>query len=344
MERRPQDAGHRSGVLRAMRAQSMEFSELNIEYGHSYQSAAVVPDGSAAPAPADDIRVYQPSTRPGAPLPHGWIDDEDGNRRPVTGLVAPGRFLLIAGEDGQAWCQAAGQLATEADAPLDALRIGHLDGDYHDPRCTWLRHSQIASDGAILVRPHRFIAWRCLTGSGEPRAALAAALSQRPAGRHADRIRCQTAIQVPSHRFRGDHPASPRVIAVAGDAGGSARVPLPPTGAVFTPLSGIGWPVRHGLGLFLSDLRQVGLPTCLVILLQGPGDCRVLLLSHLRLSLGQVGLGLRGLRLSPRGLCLGPCLRLGPCGLCRRLAPGMFAHDRLLASEPQRTHLLSPGP
>ena len=51
----------------------MEFSELNVEYGLSYQSAAVVyqsaavvPDGSGAPAPADDIRVYEPSTRPGA--------------------------------------------------------------------------------------------------------------------------------------------------------------------------------------------------------------------------------------------------------------------------------------
>jgi hypothetical protein len=80
---------------------------LNVEYGYSYQSAAVVPDGSAPPAPADEIRVYQPSTRPGAPLPHAWIEDEDGNRRPVKDLVAPGRFLLIAGEDGQAWCEAA---------------------------------------------------------------------------------------------------------------------------------------------------------------------------------------------------------------------------------------------
>ena len=50
-----------------MRAQSMEFNELNVEYGYCYQSAAVVPGGSAASAPADEIRVYQPSTRPGAP-------------------------------------------------------------------------------------------------------------------------------------------------------------------------------------------------------------------------------------------------------------------------------------
>ena len=182
---RPEDAGHRSAVLRMMRAQSMEFSELNVEYGYRYQSAAVVPDGSAPPVPVDGIRVYQPSTRPGCPLPHAWIDDEDGGRRPVKDLVAPGRFLLIAGEDGHAWCEAARALATEAGLPLDAVRIGHLDGDLYDPRCTWLRYRQITSGGAILVRPDRFIAWRHQAAAADPRAVLAAALSQvlaRPAG------------------------------------------------------------------------------------------------------------------------------------------------------------------
>jgi hypothetical protein len=34
-EGRPENAGHRSAVLRAVRAQSMEFSELNVEFGYS---------------------------------------------------------------------------------------------------------------------------------------------------------------------------------------------------------------------------------------------------------------------------------------------------------------------
>ena len=151
-----------------MRAQSMEFSELNVEYGYSYDSAAIVPDGSPAPGRVDDIRVYEPSTRPGAPLPHAWIDDEDGNRRPIKDLVAPGRFLLIAGEDGEAWCEAASAARRRGGLPLDALRIGHLDGDLFDPRCAWLRHRGIESDGAILVRPDRFVAWRRATVAGRP--------------------------------------------------------------------------------------------------------------------------------------------------------------------------------
>jgi 2,4-dichlorophenol 6-monooxygenase len=170
---RPEDAEHRSSVLHAMRAQSMEFSELNVEYGYSYASAAVVPDGTPPPDGIDEIRVYEPSTRPGAPLPHAWIDDEDGNRRPIKDLVEPGRFLLIAGEDGQAWCEAARQLAVEAQLPLDALRIGHLDGDLYDPRCAWLRFREIQNDGAVLVRPDRFVAWRAPTSVEDPHGAVA---------------------------------------------------------------------------------------------------------------------------------------------------------------------------
>jgi 2,4-dichlorophenol 6-monooxygenase len=156
----------------------MEFSELNVEYGYCYQSAVVVPDGSTAPAPADEIRVYQPSTRPGAPAATRLDRGRGRPPPPGQGPRRTGAFLLIAGEAGQAWCEAARQLAAEADIPLDAVRIGHLDGDYHDPRCAWQRYRQIASDGAIVVRPDRFIAWRYPAAASDPRAVLTAALSQ----------------------------------------------------------------------------------------------------------------------------------------------------------------------
>ena len=174
----PQDAEHRARALRALRMQSMEFDELNVEFGYAYDSAAVVPDGSPVPQPADDIRLYEPSTCPGAPLPHAWIEDEDGRQRPLNELVVPGRFLLIAGEDGGAWCEAATQLAADAGIPLDAVRIGHIDGDLYDPRCMWLRHREIGPDGAVLVRPDRFVGWRSMGGWERPIDELSEAFTQ----------------------------------------------------------------------------------------------------------------------------------------------------------------------
>jgi 2,4-dichlorophenol 6-monooxygenase len=157
--------------------QSMEFNELNVELGYTYESAAIVSDGSPPPDPVDEVRVYEPSTSPGAPLPHAWIDDEDGRRRPIKDLVEPGRFLLIAGEEGEAWCEAARELADEG-VPLDAVRIGHIDGDLYDPRCMWAPRREIDPEGAILVRPDRYIAWRNPTASEAPLEELSNALSQ----------------------------------------------------------------------------------------------------------------------------------------------------------------------
>jgi hypothetical protein len=41
-------------------SQSMEFNEQNVEFGHAYESAAVVPDGTPIVPPVDEIRVYEP--------------------------------------------------------------------------------------------------------------------------------------------------------------------------------------------------------------------------------------------------------------------------------------------
>jgi 2,4-dichlorophenol 6-monooxygenase len=101
----------------------------------------------------------------------------DGNRCALRKLVQPARFL-IAGENGEAWCSAARELAADAGVPLDAIRIGHLDGEIFDPRCTWLRYRGIADDGAVLVRHDRFVASRSPTASEEPQRALANVLGQ----------------------------------------------------------------------------------------------------------------------------------------------------------------------
>ncbi|MFM8560652.1 MAG: FAD-dependent monooxygenase [Solirubrobacterales bacterium] len=173
---REEDAEARSAFLAAVRAQSQEFSEHNVEYGYAYESAAVVQDGTPPAESADDMRVHTPSTRPGSPLPHAWVDDEDGNRRPIKDLVAPGRFLLIAGEDGQPGVEAAQELAA-AGRPVDALRIGHVEGDLYDARSLWARHRGISREGAVLVRPDRFVAWRSAGAAEDPAGELGSALA-----------------------------------------------------------------------------------------------------------------------------------------------------------------------
>jgi 2,4-dichlorophenol 6-monooxygenase len=173
---KPEDAAHRSAALRAIRRLSMEANELNVEYGYRYQSAAVIPDGSPLPEATDDIRVYQPSTYPGSPLPHAWVDDEAGRRLAMKDLVKPGRFLLIAGEEGQNWCAAAAKLIAQNDLPIDTVRIGHIDGDLFDPRLAWAQFRGISEKGAVLVRPDRVVCWRHVGASQDPLGALSSAV------------------------------------------------------------------------------------------------------------------------------------------------------------------------
>jgi 2,4-dichlorophenol 6-monooxygenase len=173
----PEHVADRRRALAAIATQSMEFREHYVEYGQTYDSTAVVGDGTAA-MPLDDVHLYVPSTRPGSPLPHAELENQDGNRHTMMSLVRPGEFLLIAGEDGAAWCDSAKQLAASAGLPLRAVRIGHLEGEYRDPRCTWLRHRGIGRGGAILVRPDRFVAWRSLDASPDPTGELRSALAR----------------------------------------------------------------------------------------------------------------------------------------------------------------------
>jgi 2,4-dichlorophenol 6-monooxygenase len=167
----------RRNTLKLLSTQSMEFNEHNVEAGFRYDSTAMIPDGTEPTPTPDDIRIYIPDTRPGSPLPHAMLEDADGAILPLMTLVRPGRFLLIAGEDGTPWCDAATGIAKASGVPLDAIRIGHADGDYRDPRSTWARYRQIGKQGAILVRPDRFVAWRRKGASSTAAADLKTALS-----------------------------------------------------------------------------------------------------------------------------------------------------------------------
>lgn len=173
----PDHAQRRAAFNKAFAAQSIEFRHHGLEFGYTYDSAAVIGDGSPAPTPVDAIRVYEPSTRPGHPLPHAFVTDGQ-NTFALQNLTYTGKFVLIAGEDGQPWVHAARAVARRTGLAVEAVTVGIEGADLFDMRFAWLRKREITRSGAVLVRPDRFIAFRSLEAVDDPEAVLHAALKQ----------------------------------------------------------------------------------------------------------------------------------------------------------------------
>jgi 2,4-dichlorophenol 6-monooxygenase len=167
----------RHAVSQVFGESSNEFRLHNIEFGYSYQSSAVVPDGDRVPTPLDPARLYQPSTTPGHPLPHAWVE-RAGARIALRSLTHGGHFLLIAGEDGHDWIDAAEQTAARHGVGLRTARVGMGDVDLIDIRFAWLKNRGISRTGAVLVRPDGHIAWRSAAAHENPADVLIDAFTQ----------------------------------------------------------------------------------------------------------------------------------------------------------------------
>lgn len=183
----PDDESFRRSVLQAIAAQSQEFREHDVEYGYRHVSSAVMPETSEPPeeehgetrgGDPQQFRVYEPSTVPGSPLPHAWIEDWAMNRLSTLDLVPPDGFLVIGGERGGSWCEAARTVAAELGLRIEAATIGHAAGDFHDPRLRWSRVRGIDDDGAILVRPDRCVAFRSRGAVDDPTGTLTSVFRQ----------------------------------------------------------------------------------------------------------------------------------------------------------------------
>ena len=135
-------------------------NHLGIEFGTRYSSSAVIPDGSAPPDVADDYSDYAPSASPGCRAPHAWLTD---HALSTLDLFGPG-FTLLAGPDGAAWCDATAMIAE--DARIAAYRLD--TPGLPDPGGSILDLYGITRDGAVLVRPDGYVAWRSRGASEQP--------------------------------------------------------------------------------------------------------------------------------------------------------------------------------
>ncbi len=143
-------------------------NEQGLIFVASYDSTAVVPDGTPAVALEDMVTQYVPSARPGSRAPHVWL--KRGNEEISSIDLFGPRFVLMAGAQGDAWRRAAQGIAIPW-PPLVTHVIGK-DSEVSDPDGTWHGTYGIEPDGAVLVRPDGYVAWRSRSGVTNPEASL----------------------------------------------------------------------------------------------------------------------------------------------------------------------------
>jgi putative polyketide hydroxylase len=135
-------------------------NHLGVEFGTVYHSAAVIDDGTTPSDVDDSYSDYAPSATPGCRAPHVWLGNECD---PVSTLDLIGAgFTVLTGPDGQLWRQAAADAARHFGVPIVSYAIG--DPGLADHNNTFFDHYQIGHDGAVLVRPDGYVAWRNASG------------------------------------------------------------------------------------------------------------------------------------------------------------------------------------
>jgi hypothetical protein len=143
-------------------------NEQGMIFGASYTSSAVVPDGSPPTAVANPITDYVASARPGGRAPHAWLQAKDGMRVSTIDLVGKG-FTLLAGAKAADW--------TEAAKALEVTSVAVGNGSLQPADERWREAYGIGDDGAVLVRPDGYVAWRSASGVADPARTLAGAMN-----------------------------------------------------------------------------------------------------------------------------------------------------------------------
>ncbi len=173
-ERRPlaptASAAQHSGTRGANHGQLS--SEPTLVRGvHPYHSTAVLTEDGDAPY--DDQRM--PNGRPGTRVPHVVLQRNDHS---ISTLDLCGSdFVLLAGAEGQAWCEAAERAADRLGIDLEAYCIGGAhEISTRDER--WPVACGLTKSGALLIRPDGYVGWRARAALPDPKRVLMGVLAR----------------------------------------------------------------------------------------------------------------------------------------------------------------------
>ena len=168
----PDAEAQRDALRKAIAFKNYEFDAHGVEMNQRYRDGAVVADGQPEPSFERDAELhYQPTTWPGARLPHAWVYDAQGTAHSVLDLCGKGRFTILTGIGGDAWQEAAQAVNAQLGTEITVRVIGPRR-DWLDHTGDWARASEVSDSGAILVRPDHHVAWRTQAMVADPKAEL----------------------------------------------------------------------------------------------------------------------------------------------------------------------------
>jgi len=168
----PEAEKQRKKIRESIGFKVYEFDAHGVEMNQRYRSEAIVSDGQPEPPFEKDAELhYQPTTWPGARLPHAWLFDGHGGKVSTLDLAGHGRFALLTGIGGQGWIEAASMIGRELGIDIAAYSIGPRQ-HWQDFTGDWARSREVRDSGIVLVRPDQHVCWRRETIAGDPVAEL----------------------------------------------------------------------------------------------------------------------------------------------------------------------------
>ena len=156
----PKAEKQRQALREAIAFKKYEFDAHGVEMNHRYKSNSVLTEGDKEPEFKKDKELfYQPTTYPGARIPHAWVYDKTGLKHSLLDLCGKGNFSIFTGIGGEQWLKAAKNIETQLGIKIQCNIIGP-DQDFEDHAGEWSSIREISDSGLILVRPDQHICWR----------------------------------------------------------------------------------------------------------------------------------------------------------------------------------------
>ena len=156
----PKAEKQRQALRAAIAFKKYEFDAHGVEMNHRYKSNSVLTEGDKDPEFKKDKELfYQPTTYPGARIPHAWVYDKTGVKHSLLDLCGKGNFSIFTGIGGEEWLKAAKNIETQLGIKIQCNIIGP-DQDFEDHAGEWSSIREISDSGLILVRPDQHICWR----------------------------------------------------------------------------------------------------------------------------------------------------------------------------------------